>query len=106
MLTTPPRRSPKRTDEQIQKMKEEPSKPRHPLAYTVVGIVALFYTLKFGSMVLFLVGFPILFVCLWIGGGGRRPAKIPNSDALIYIGVGLALVVGTILYVVMTSPAK
>lgn len=82
---------------------EESTKPKHPFAWTVAGIAALFYSLKFGSTVLVFVGFPILFVCLWIGGGGRKPAVVPNKDGLIYIGVGIALVVGIILYVLLTK---
>ena len=81
-------------------------KPRYPLEFTIAGIAALFYSMKFGTAVFACVGLPVLFACLYLGGGGRKPSTVPKKDALIYIGIGLALVIGIILYVILTTPAK
>lgn len=83
-------------------MPEESPKPKYPGILLLVALVAFFGSLKYGIVAFFCIGFPIFCIALWIGGGGRKITKVPNRDALIYIGVGIALVLGIILYVRLT----
>ncbi len=71
---------------------------QHPVLLSLAGVLVLFVSLDFGTMALFLVGLPTLFICSGIAAGARRPSKIPLKDALIYVGISVLIVVGAVLY--------
>ncbi len=71
---------------------------KYSLAITLAGVVVLVASAGFGSTAVFLIGFPALFIACGIAAGSRAPSKIPNRDALLYVGIALAVVVGIVLY--------
>jgi hypothetical protein len=73
---------------------------KHPVLLSLAGVIAVFVSLAFGTMPLFLVGFPTLFICCGIAAGARRPSRIPLKDALIYVGISIAIVIGAVLYAI------
>jgi len=73
---------------------------KHPVLLTIVGVAVLFAPLDFGTTGLFLVGFPTLFVCCGMAAGARRPSSIPIKDALIYVGISIAIVIGALLFAI------
>jgi hypothetical protein len=75
---------------------------KHPVLLSLAGVVALFASLNFGTKALFLVGFPMLFICCGIAAGARRPSKIPLKDALLYVGISVAIVIAAVLYALHT----
>ena len=72
----------------------------HPVLLSLAGVIVLFVSLDFGTTALFLVGFPTLFICCGIAAGARRPSRIPLKDALIYVGISVAIVIGAVLYAI------
>ena len=73
---------------------------KHPVLLSLAGVIAVFVSLAFGTTPLFLVGFPTLFICCGIAAGARRPSRIPLKDALIYVGISVAFVIGAVLYAI------
>jgi hypothetical protein len=84
-------------------MPEELRKSRHPVAFTVAGFSILYFAAELGDTAMFCIGIPALLICLYIGGGGRIPRKIPNRDALLYMGISVMLVIGAVLYNFLTT---
>jgi hypothetical protein len=84
-------------------MPQEPNKKWYPVTFSVAGLLSLYVTAQFGSTALICVGFPAFLIALWIGGGARRPSKIPTHDALLYIGTAVILVAGIVLWVALTT---
>jgi hypothetical protein len=78
----------------------EPPRPRvrHPAIITFTGFVVLIASAKFGTTVLFLVGIPALLIASAVAGGVRSPTKIPLRDAILYVGISVAIVVGIFVY--------
>lgn len=73
---------------------------KHPVLLTLAGVVVLFGSLDFGTTTLFLVGVPTLFICCDMAAGARRPSSIPLKDALLYVGISVAIVIGAALYAI------
>jgi hypothetical protein len=71
---------------------------KHPVLLSLSGVVVLFVSLDFGTLALFLVGLPTLFICCGIAAGARSPSKVPLKDALIYVGISVLVVLGAVLY--------
>ena len=71
---------------------------KHSLAITGAGVAALLLSAQFGSTALFLIGVPALLIACGIAAGARKPSKIPNRDALAYVGIALAIVIGVVVY--------
>jgi hypothetical protein len=53
---------------------------------------------KFGTAAVFLVGIPAVLVGAVVAGGARSPTKIPLRDAILYVGISVAIVVGIFVY--------
>jgi undecaprenyl pyrophosphate phosphatase UppP len=47
---------------------------------------------------MFLVGIPAVLVASAVAGGARSPTKIPLRDAILYVGISVAIVVGVVVY--------
>jgi len=71
---------------------------RNPAIITLTGWVVLIASAKFGTAAVFLVGIPTVLVASAIAGGARSPTKIPLRDAILYIGISVAIVVGILVY--------
>ena len=71
---------------------------RNPAIITLTGWVVLIASAKFGTAAVFLVGIPAVLVASAIAGGARSPAKIPLRDAILYVGISVAIVVGILVY--------
>jgi hypothetical protein len=54
---------------------------------------------RFGAAALFFVGIPAMLVACGFAGGARSPRKIPLTDAILYVGISVAIVIGITLYV-------
>jgi hypothetical protein len=78
----------------------EPSRRtvRHPAIITFAGWTALIVSAKFGTAAVFLVGIPAVLVASAVAGGARSPTKIPLRDAILYLGISIAIVVGVLAY--------
>jgi len=75
-------------------------KVRHPAVITFAGFVVLIASARFGTAALFFVGIPTMLVACGVAGGARSPMKIPLSDAILYVAISVAIVVGIAVYVV------
>jgi hypothetical protein len=71
---------------------------RHPAIITFAGLAVLVASAKFGPMALFLLGIPAMLVAAAVAGGARSPTKIPLKDAILYVGISVAIVVGIVVY--------
>jgi len=71
---------------------------RHPAIITFTGWAVLIASAKFGTAAVFLVGIPATLVASAVAGGARSPTKIPLRDAILYVGISIAIVVGTLVY--------
>jgi len=71
---------------------------RHPAIITFAGFAVLIASAKFGAVALFLVGIPAMLVASAVAGGARSPTKIPLKDAILYVGISVAIVVGIVVY--------
>ena len=71
---------------------------RNPAIFTVTGFAVLMVSAKFGTKAIFFVGIPALLVASAVAGGARSPTKIPLRDALLYVGISVAIVVGIVVY--------
>ncbi len=80
----------------------EPHRPkvRHPVIITFAGFAVLIASERFGTAALFFVGIPAMLIACGVAGGARSPTKIPLSDAILYVGISVAIVIGIALYVV------
>jgi len=78
----------------------EPSRRRvrNPAIITLAGWVVLIASAKFGTAAVFLVGIPAALIASAIAGGARSPTKIPLRDAVLYVGISVAIVVGIFVY--------
>ena len=65
---------------------------------SIAGVVVLLASARFGKTAVFLIGFPALFIASDIAAGARMPSRIPNRDALVYIGISIVVVIGAVLY--------
>lgn len=72
---------------------------RNPAILTLTGFAVLMISAKFGAVAIFLVGIPAVLVASAIAGGARSPTKIPLRDAILYVGISVAIVVGILVYV-------
>jgi hypothetical protein len=79
----------------------EPSRRsvRNPAILTLTGLAVLMVSARFGAVAIFLVGIPAVLVACAVAGGARSPTKIPLRDAILYVGVSVAIVVGILVYV-------
>ncbi len=79
----------------------EPSrrKVRHPALITLAGLAVLIACSQLGTGALLFVGIPAMLVASAIAGGARPPTKIPLSDAVLYVGISVAIVIGIAVYV-------
>ena len=79
----------------------EPSRRKvtHPAIITFAGFAVLIVSAKFGTAAVFLVGIPAMLVASAVAGGARSPTKIPLRDAILYVGISVAIVVGIAVYV-------
>ena len=64
----------------------------------VAGLAREHDRLVRGVNPLFLVGIPTVLVASAIAGGVRSPTKIPLRDAILYVGISVAIVVGILVY--------
>jgi hypothetical protein len=71
---------------------------RHPVIVTFAGFAVLIASTRFGPVAVFLVGIPAALVTSAVAGGARSPTKIPLGDAILYVGISVAIVVGAIVY--------
>lgn len=71
---------------------------KYALFICAAGIIVFLISGHFGSTAVMLVGLPTLLIALGIAGGARTPASTPNRDALVYIGIGVLVVAGVVLY--------
>jgi hypothetical protein len=71
---------------------------RHPAIITFTGLALLIASAKFGPAAVFLVGIPAVLVASAVAGGARSPAKIPLRDAILYVGISVAIVVAILVY--------
>jgi len=71
---------------------------RHPVIVTFAGFAVLIASTKFGAVAVFFVGIPAALVTAAVAGGARSPTKIPLRDAILYVGISVAIVVGAIVY--------
>ena len=71
---------------------------RNPAIIALTGWVVLIASAKFGTAAVFLVGIPTVLVASALAGGARSPTKIPLRDAVLYVGISVALVVGVVVY--------
>ena len=71
---------------------------RNPAIITLTGWAVLIASAKFGTAAVFLVGIPTVLVASAIAGGARSPTKIPLRDAILYVGISVAIVVGIFVY--------
>lgn len=71
---------------------------RHPGLIMFTGFAALIASAKFGTAALFLVGLPAALIASAVAGGARSPMKIPLRDAVLYVGISVAIVVGIVVY--------
>jgi hypothetical protein len=71
---------------------------RNPAITTLTGVVVLIVSAKFGTAAMFLVGIPAVLVASAVAGGARSPTKIPLRDAILYVGISVAIVVGVVVY--------
>lgn len=80
----------------------EPSrrKVRHPAIIAFAGFAVLTVSAQFSPAALFLVGFPAMLLACGVAGGARSPTKIPLRDAILYVGISVAIVIGITVYVV------
>lgn len=60
--------------------------------------MVLIASAKFGTAAVFLVGIPAALIASAIAGGARSPTKIPLRDAVLYVGISVAIVVGIFVY--------
>jgi hypothetical protein len=72
---------------------------RNPAVITLTGWVVLIASAKFGTAAVFLIGIPTVLVASAIAGGARSPTKIPLRDAILYVGISVAIVVAILVYV-------
>lgn len=79
----------------------EPSRQKvaHPAMITFASFAVLIVSAKFGTAAVFLVGIPAMLVASAVAGGARSPTKIPLRDAILYVGISVAIVVGIVVYV-------
>ncbi|HXW90066.1 MAG TPA: hypothetical protein VEK33_05930 [Terriglobales bacterium] len=75
-------------------------KVRHPAVITFAGFAVLIASARFGTPALFFVGIPAMLIACAVAGGARSPTKIPLRDAILYVGISVAIVVGITLYAV------
>jgi hypothetical protein len=73
-------------------------KVRHPAIITFAGWATLIASAKFGTAAVFFVGIPAVLVASAVAGGARSPTKIPLKDAILYVGISVAVVVGILVY--------
>jgi hypothetical protein len=71
---------------------------RNPAIITLTGFAVLIVSAKFGTAAMFLVGIPAVLVASAVAGGARSPTKIPLRDAILYVGISVAIVVGVVVY--------
>ena len=71
---------------------------RHPAIITFTAFAVLIASAKFGTAAVFLVGIPAVLVASAVTGGARSPTKIPLRDAILYVGISVAIVVGILVY--------
>lgn len=71
---------------------------RHPAIITLTGLTLLIASAKFGTAAVFLVGIPAVLVASAVAGGARSPTKIPLRDAILHVGISVAIVVGILVY--------
>ena len=71
---------------------------RKPALITLTGWVVLIASAKFGGAAVILVGIPTVLVTSAVAGGARAPTKIPLRDAILYVGISVAIVVGILVY--------
>ena len=71
---------------------------RHPATITLIGLALLIASAKFGTAVVFLVGIPAVIVACAVAGGARSPTKISLRDAILYVCISVAIVVGILVY--------
>jgi hypothetical protein len=71
---------------------------RHPAIITLTGFALLIASAKFGAAAVFLVGIPAVLVASAVAGGARSPTKISLRDAILYVGISVAIVVGILVY--------
>jgi hypothetical protein len=71
---------------------------RHTAIITLAGLAVLIASTKFGTAAVFLVGIPAMLVASAVAGGARAPTKIPLRDAILYVGISVAIVVGIVVY--------
>jgi hypothetical protein len=79
-------------------MLDDQSRRKYSLPISIAGVVVLLVSARFGSTAVFLIGFPALFIACGIAAGARTPSKIPNRDALVYVGIAVVVVIGVVLY--------
>ena len=75
-------------------------KVRHPAIVTFAGWAMLIASAKFGTAAVFFIGIPALLVASAVAGGARSPTKIPLGDAVLYVGISVAIVVGILVYAI------
>jgi hypothetical protein len=71
---------------------------RNQAIVTLTGFAVLIVSAKFGTAAMFLVAIPALLVASAVAGGARSPTKIPLTDAILYVGIAVAIVVAILVY--------
>ncbi|HEX6822292.1 MAG TPA: hypothetical protein VF123_09575 [Candidatus Sulfotelmatobacter sp.] len=77
---------------------EPARKVRHPAIIALAGWAILIASVKFGAVAIFFVGLPAALVASAVAGGARSPTKIPLRDAVLYVCISVAIVVGILVY--------
>jgi hypothetical protein len=75
-------------------------KVRHPAMIMFAGFAVLVASTQFGAAALYFVGLPTMLVACGLAAGARSPTKIPLKDAISYVGISVALVIGMAVYIV------
>jgi hypothetical protein len=71
---------------------------RHPAIITFAGFAVLIASAKFGAAAVFSVGIPAVLLASAVAGGARSPTKISLRDAILYVVISVAIVVGIVVY--------
>lgn len=64
--------------------------------YTALFVI--YFTVRIKNTFFTIAALPTMLALMWFSAGGRKPSSIPNKDALLYMGIGIALVVGIVMY--------
>jgi hypothetical protein len=77
---------------------EPARKVRYPAIIALAGWAILIASAKFGTAAVFFVGIPAVLVASAVAGGARSPTKIPLRDAILFVVISVAIVVGILVY--------